>query len=81
VRETSGIVENWNPTVIYQVATARHNDIIARGEAAQQLTSNTRAYSVPMRLTYILAMLLTRRPEQSAPATHPTSEATASPAL
>jgi hypothetical protein len=73
-------MENWNPTVVYQMATARHNDIIARGEAAQQLVSPTCGLPALIWLANILAMLLTRRPK-SAPAARPASEASAASAL
>ena len=53
-------MENWAPTVVYQLAIDRHSEEVARGTAAQHLKQVLGAPSTRTRLAKALVSLAAR---------------------
>ena len=53
-------MDNWHPSVIYDLAIYRHHEDTARGEAAQQVASQLSGRPVRNRLAAALVALATR---------------------
>ena len=73
-------MDNWNPTVVYQMAIERHNEDMARGEAARQLADLPQRQSVRARLANALVALAARLDPAASAARQPMAAASATPA-
>jgi hypothetical protein len=53
-------MDNWHPNIVYQMATDRHREKVARGEAAQRQAATLNAGPVRARLATALIALARR---------------------
>jgi hypothetical protein len=73
-------MDNWDPSVVYQMATGRHHEDIARGEEAQRRAALLGGLSIRTRLTDTLIALAARLARVRLGALVPEHGATEAPA-
>ncbi len=53
-------MENWNPSIVYDMAIERHTEVIARGEASQRQPSLPGSQTARARIAAALVALAAR---------------------